>query len=98
MLYEVITASNHVIDNISITNSTFYNIGRLFLHNKSNSNSVLIADCTFDDIIAAGRYFFDYSSSYGPTNGFTLSNCIFGDTRITSYNVCYTKLLRSKLR
>ncbi|RKD89976.1 DUF5123 domain-containing protein [Mangrovibacterium diazotrophicum] len=76
-----VSASNHVIDNISITNSTFYNIGRLFLHNKANNNSVLIADCTFDDIVAAGRYFFDYSSSYGPTSGFTMRNCILGSTQ-----------------
>ncbi|WP_163711660.1 DUF5123 domain-containing protein [Mangrovibacterium lignilyticum] len=75
------SASNHVVDNISITNSTFYNIGRLFLHNKSNNSSVLIADCTFDTVVAAGRYFFDYSSSFGPSNGFTMRNCILGATQ-----------------
>lgn len=76
-----VSAANHIVNNISLTNSTFYNIGRLFLHNKANNNSVLIADCTFDDVLAAGRYFFDYSSSFGPTNGFTMRNCILGSTQ-----------------
>ncbi|PTN09232.1 uncharacterized protein DUF4957 [Mangrovibacterium marinum] len=76
-----VSASNHVINNISLTNSTFYNIGRLFLHNKSNNNSVLIADCTFDYVLGSGRYFFDFSSSFGPADGFTMRNCILGSTQ-----------------
>lgn len=76
-----VSASNHVINNISLTNSTFYNIGRLFLHNKSNNNSVLIADCTFNNVLGSGRYFFDFSSSFGPANGFTMRNTIVGSTQ-----------------
>ncbi|MGD9928824.1 MAG: DUF5123 domain-containing protein [Mangrovibacterium sp.] len=74
-----VSAANHVIDNISITNSTFHNIGRMFLHNKSNNSSIVIADCTFNNMIASGRYFLDMGS-FGPSGEFAVTNCIFGDT------------------
>jgi hypothetical protein len=74
------------INNISFTNSTIYNFaGSLILHNSSNSNSVLIQNCTFNEITTSGtgstiRYFIDYTASYSVSNGVTIQNCIFGST------------------
>lgn len=72
-------AAASVIDNIVVTNSTFYNVSRFILHNASNNNKVAIADCTFDKMLAAGRYFIDFNKS-GPASELSLTNCLFGST------------------
>jgi hypothetical protein len=74
------------INNISFTNSTIYNFaGSLIVHNSSNSNSVLVQNCTFNEITTSGtgtaiRYFIDYTATYSVVNSVTIQNCIFGST------------------
>ena len=72
-------AATSVIDNIVMTNSTFYNVSRFILHSASNNSKVAISDCTFDKMLAAGRYFIDFNKS-GPTSELSITNCIFGST------------------
>jgi hypothetical protein len=75
-----------VINNISFTNSTVYNFaGSLILHNSTNSNSVTIQNCTFNELTTSGtgtamRYFVDYTATMTATNGIIVQNCIFGST------------------
>jgi hypothetical protein len=67
------------VNNIEITNSTLYKIGySIILHNAAPSQSVLIENCTFDNIIGNGRYFVDYNAQSAGT--FNLRNCIIGKT------------------
>ncbi len=73
------SATNTVIDNIEITNSTMYEIGySLILHNTSSSQSVKIEDCTFYNIIGNTRYFIDYNTYSAGT--FTIKNVILAKT------------------
>jgi hypothetical protein len=74
------------INNIFITNSTFNNFaGSIILHNSNNSKSVLIENCTFNDISTSGasgtsiRYIVDYNT-YIVENTLNVNNCIFGRT------------------
>jgi hypothetical protein len=75
-----------VINNISFINSTVYNFaGSLVLHTTGNSNSVLLQNCTFNEITTSGtgtsiRYIIDYTTNYTVNNGVTIQNCIFGST------------------
>lgn len=65
------------INNISITNSTFYKIGYgLVLHNLSTSTSVTIDNNTFNNVIGSGRYFIDYNAQTIGT--FSFRNNILG--------------------
>jgi hypothetical protein len=65
------------INNISITNSTFYKIGYgLILHNLSTSTSVTIDNNTFNNVIGNGRYFIDYNAQTIGT--FSFKNNILG--------------------
>lgn len=59
--------ANNEIKNISITNSTFSDIGYgLILHNSTPSTSVTIDYCTFYNVIGNARFFIDYNAqSYG---------------------------------
>jgi len=79
-----------VINNISFTNSTIYNFaGSLVLHSSGNSNSVVVKNCTFNEIATSGtgssiRYLIDYyantTTTYTVNNGVIIQNCIFGST------------------
>lgn len=71
-------AASCKVENISITNSTFYKIEGV-ISSAQNSNSVLIDNCTFNETPLGNNknYFFDYGS-LNVTNGITVSNCIFG--------------------
>ena len=69
-----------MINQILITNSTFYNVSRVIMHSATNSEKLLISDCTFNDIIASGRYLVDYSTAFG-VQDFVLRNNIFGATK-----------------
>lgn len=75
--------ANSVIDNISITNSTFYKLSRFIVHSASNNSSLIISDCTFNNVIAGGRYFIDFSSSYQSAN-MMITNTILGATQIAT--------------
>jgi hypothetical protein len=71
-----------VISNISFTNSSIYNFtGSLILHTTAASNSVLVQNCTFNQITTGtSRYFIDYSVTYSVANPIVVKNCIFGST------------------
>lgn len=67
------------IDNISITNSTFYRIGYgLILHNSAPSLSVKLENNTFDNVTGDGRMFIDYNAQTVGT--FSIKNSIIGKT------------------
>ncbi|WP_071147054.1 DUF5123 domain-containing protein [Bacteroides ihuae] len=71
-----------VINNISITNSTFNGVGRFILSKSTNTASILLDQCTFYNMIASGRYFIDFGgTSNGPSNGIAISNCLFALTQ-----------------
>jgi len=67
------------VNNIEITNSTIYKIGySIILHNSAPSQSVLIENCTFYNVVGNGRYFVDYNAQ--SAGSFTVRNCIIGKT------------------
>ncbi len=73
------TIANGLINNISISNSTFYRILNNFIqHSASNLTSIVISNCTFNNVVGAGKYLIDCTTGFGPTGEFTVSNCIFG--------------------
>jgi hypothetical protein len=66
------------INNIELTNSTFYKIGYgLILHNAAPSQSVIINNCTFNNTTGNGRYFIDYNAQT-ITGSFVIQNSIIG--------------------
>ncbi len=74
------TASSGKINNISIANSTFYKIAYgLIVHSAASSQSVLVENCTFNNIIGDARYFIDYNTG-NSVSSFVLSNNIIGKT------------------
>jgi hypothetical protein len=87
--YGVVNVDNNLcsINNISITKSTIYN-SQLLVVSRSNSNTVRIEDCTFDNAPAATRYIVNYSTSptNNVTNGVFFKNCIFGKSKYTGTN------------
>lgn len=64
------------IGKFALTNSTVYNVARFF-QNPTNAiaGGVTVSDCTFNDIIANGRYFFDLN---GQSTDLTIKNSIIG--------------------
>jgi hypothetical protein len=87
------TIANGLINNITISSSTFYNMYHSVIQQSLvNSTSITISDCTFNNIVGAGRYFID-CSTFGPTGAFTLSNCIFGK----SFDVAAKGIRSSKI-
>jgi len=68
------------INNISITNSTFSNIGySLILHSAAPSLSVVVENNTFYNVIGDTRYLIDYNAQT-IANGFSFKNNIIGKT------------------
>jgi len=74
---------NCLIDNISITNSTFYNIGiGLISHTGANSTTLLVDNCTVYDINKGDnnlRYLITYGTKSVATA--TIKNTIFAKTK-----------------
>jgi len=71
--------ANGKVNNIEITNSTLSKIGySIILHNAAPSQSVLIENCTFDNVVGNGRYVVDYNAQ--SAGSFVVRNCIFGKT------------------
>lgn len=68
--------ANNEIKNISISNSTFSDIGYgLILHNSTPASSVTIDNCTFYNVIGNARNFIDFNAqSYGTLK---ITNSIF---------------------
>ena len=74
------------VENISISNCTVVHSGKCLVYSKNTDfTKLIISNCTVFDAPGAGDYILDCAStSYGPTEGATLSNCIFGyDTSTT---------------
>jgi hypothetical protein len=72
------------VDNIAITNSTFYKVESV-ITSASASNTVTVSDCTFNEAPMGNNKnsYFDYGAN-AITNGFNISNCIFGTGKISS--------------
>ena len=71
-------AATNYIDEIVITNSTFYNLEHSFINvAKSRPSQITINDVTFYNIIASDRYFVDAN---GVATTFDINRCIFAKT------------------
>jgi hypothetical protein len=71
-------SSSAKIDNIEIHNSTFYSFYYFVRQDGITGSSLIIDNCTFNDMINQGGYFVNYSGTFPAT--FEISNCIFGKT------------------
>lgn len=66
------------MNNVVLTNNTFYRLGyALILHNAAPSQTVLIENNTFNNVVGDGRYFIDYNLQ---TPTITFRNNIIGKT------------------
>jgi hypothetical protein len=72
------------IENVSMLNSTFYKVDAV-IASASGGNSVTISDCTFNEAPLGNNknFYFSYGSN-ALTNGFNITNCIFGVGKISS--------------
>jgi hypothetical protein len=72
------------VDNITLSNSTFYKVESV-IASAAASNSVTVSDCTFNETPLGNNknYYFDYNA-LNVTNGFTVTNCIFGIGKVSS--------------
>ncbi len=74
------------VGNFSITNSTVYKAEKL-IASSTGSTSVLIDNCTFNEIPNGNNtYFIDFGST-NVTNGITINNSIFGIGKIVGTTV-----------
>ncbi len=71
-------SSNAKIDNINIQNSTFYSFYYFVRQDGVSATSLVINNCTFNDMINNGGYFANYSGSF--PSAFNITNSIFGRT------------------
>jgi hypothetical protein len=84
--YGILTVDNITCkaDNITIQNSTIYKAERV-VTSRSNSVTVLIENCSMNEVVSTGSYLVAYSTS--PTNnvsnGIKVNNCIFGVGKAT---------------
>lgn len=80
------------VENIAFKQSTIVYTGKSFVYCKNtNFTSLLIEDCTLSKVMGSGDYLLDCGSdSYGPSEGVTINNTIFGSTSTES-----TKGIRS---
>jgi len=72
---------------VVVKKSTFYGFGQTIFLCQTNTASVSISDCTFDNFtVAPGtspRYVIDLGTQASPI---TVTNCIFGSTTATKYS------------
>lgn len=71
-------SSKALIDNINITNSTFYYFYYFVRQDGITGTSLNINNCTFNNMINNGGYFVNYSGTFPTT--FTINNSILGST------------------
>lgn len=78
-------SGNGKVENILFTNSTVVYTGKSFIYCKNTDfTSLKFANCTFSKIIGVGDYFLDCAkNTYGPSNGTSIENCIFGSSSVT---------------
>jgi hypothetical protein len=68
------------INNISLTNNTFYSIGySVILNNAAPSQTVQVDNNTFYNVAGDGRYIIDYNTQQ-VTSSFTFTNNVIGKT------------------
>jgi len=79
--YGVVCVDNAAVtvNNIFFTNSSFIN-NNVVITSKSQSNSIMIRNCSFYNSPGSGKYVFDYSAALNITGGASISNCLFGMT------------------
>jgi hypothetical protein len=92
--------SNAKIENIEITNSTFYRLYQFIRQDGVTTSSAVIDNCTFNDLVNQGGYFINYSifpatfqiknSIFGKTGDATNSNWIKSSGNFTLTNCYYT--------
>jgi hypothetical protein len=71
----------NIVKNITVTNSTLYNLQRGFVNTKFLPNTpttLNIENCTFYNSPIAGNYLIDYGSDATLLASVTIKNCIFG--------------------
>jgi hypothetical protein len=74
-------ANGNKINNFEIRNSTCYNFTKGLLYNSmSNSASVLVESCTFNDMVGSNNYFMDFGTAY-TVSSLNVNNSIFGKTK-----------------
>jgi hypothetical protein len=86
--YGVLTVDNVLckVDNITLTNSTFWKAERIIV-SRSNSVSIKIDNCTFNEAPSGNSYFINYldgSTLNKVTAGITMTNCILGIGKTTT--------------
>ncbi len=74
-----------MIENIIVTNSTVYNAQKVFV-SKANTNSVIIKDCTFNELPFGGNYFIDWRDGGGVLQPIKLTDCIIGMSKDNAGN------------
>lgn len=86
--YGFLTVDAGKVENISIKNSTVYNVEKLIV-SKQNSTSVLIENSTLNAVPlgSATNYLIDYSTTYSVTGGITLKNSILGPGKLSGTSV-----------
>jgi hypothetical protein len=85
-MVQVDAVANLKIDNISITNSTIYKAQKAITCN-SNSTSVLISNCTLNEVPQAAALLVDYTTTYNVSGGIKISNCIMGIGKLNATNL-----------
>lgn len=65
---------------VKVSKSTFYGFGQYVFELNTNTGSLNISDCTFDNVVStAAKYLIDLNAQNVPA---TLTNCILGQTSI----------------
>ncbi len=73
-------ANGNNIANFEMRNSTCYNFTKgVFFNTMSNVESVLVENCTFNDMLPGGYYFMDFSTY--TVAALSIKNCILGKTK-----------------
>lgn len=86
--YAIVNSNSaDLINNIFMTNSTFYNFkGSLILRTGQSIGSVNITNCTVNQGMqdtGSARYLLDFNTATFNGSGITIKNCIFGQTGAT---------------
>jgi hypothetical protein len=74
-------ATGAIINNMSITNSTFYYISYFIRDDDipaGNSTTVTVSNCTFNNFLNQSGYLFEFNT--GAPAALSFNNCIFGST------------------
>lgn len=81
----VMASSASAFANVKITNSTFYKCRRYVNHGVAGNNSMVIENCTFNELPSGGvegaeaNYFIDFNAANSATP-VIITNCILGKT------------------